>query len=212
MSQNFFDIKFQPSNWGMFGMMDRISYIQERFAIPWPQNVVKQGFQKELENSVEGAGNGQAADGPQQRNLFRPGTFPESRPPAGSSPSEDIDSIISDASKKYGVDENLLRNVIEQESGYNPEAVSEKGALGLMQLMPSTARELNVADPFNPRQNIEGGAKYLKSMLDRFDGNLPHALAAYNAGPGAVETYRGIPPYRETKNYVSSILNRLPEG
>jgi hypothetical protein len=114
---------------------------------------------------------------------------------------------IAEAAELYNLDPNLIRAIIRAESAFNPFAVSRAGAQGLMQLMPAVAEELNVLDPFDPRQNIFGGARYLRWLLDRNDGNLDLAVASYNAGPGAVARYNGIPPYRETRNYVSRILS-----
>ena len=118
----------------------------------------------------------------------------------------EILGIINEVSNKYDVDPKLIEALVKQESGFNPNAKSKAGALGLMQLMPSTAKDLGVTDPMDVRQNIEGGVKYVKSMLDRFNGNIILALAAYNAGPNAVKKYDGVPPYKETQNYVRSIL------
>lgn len=113
--------------------------------------------------------------------------------------------IIASVSEAHGVDPMLVRALIQVESGYRPKARSSKGAMGLMQLMPATARIYKVRNPFDPKANIEGGIRHLKSLIDRFDVEI--ALAAYNAGEGAVRKFKGIPPYRETRNYVTRILS-----
>lgn len=114
--------------------------------------------------------------------------------------------MISKISRKHGVDEKLVKAVIQQESGFNPKAKSHCGAMGLMQLMPGTAKTLGVTDAFNPVQNVDGGVRHLKWLLSKYNGNKILALAAYNAGSGAVDKYDGVPPYKETQNYVKSIL------
>ncbi len=117
-----------------------------------------------------------------------------------------FDSIIKAAAEKFNLDPDLIKAVIRQESNFNPNAVSKAGAMGLMQLMPETAKWLGVTNPFDPVQNIFGGAKYLRMLLDKFNGNLELALAAYNAGPANVEKHKGIPPFKETQDYVRNIL------
>ncbi len=115
-------------------------------------------------------------------------------------------AMIDNVAKKHGVDEKLVRALVRQESGFNPKATSHCGAMGLMQLMPATAKGLGVKDAYNPVENVEGGVKYLKNLLNKYNGNVILSLAAYNAGPGAVDKYDGVPPYSETQNYVKSIL------
>ena len=118
----------------------------------------------------------------------------------------DIQRMVSSACEKHNIDPKLVMAVIQQESNFNQNAISKAGAQGLMQLMPATAKSLGVTNAFNPEQNINGGVKYLKTLLDRFNGNKILALAAYNAGPNAVDKHNGIPPYKETQNYVRNIL------
>ncbi len=133
--------------------------------------------------------------------FLRERTFTATRP----APSL-FDPIIAEAAELYGLSKALIKAVIKAESDFDPRAVSKRGALGLMQIMPANLKPLQVNDPFNPRQNIMGGSRYLSQMLDRFDKNLHLALAAYNAGPGAVEQYNNIPPFPETQDYVQKVM------
>jgi len=121
-------------------------------------------------------------------------------------PQDSFDRLILRSARNHRVEPALVKAVIAAESNFQPRAVSRVGAQGLMQLMPATARMLGVSNPFHPGENVEGGTRYLRDMLDRY-GDLKHALAAYNAGPEAVDRYGGIPPYPETLDYVSKVLN-----
>ncbi|MEA5113818.1 MAG: lytic transglycosylase domain-containing protein [Geobacteraceae bacterium] len=121
--------------------------------------------------------------------------------------SAEFDPIIASLCSEYGVDRSLVKAVIHAESGYNPNAVSPKGAKGLMQLMPKTAQGLKVSNSFDPKDNIRGGIKYLRFLLDTFKGDVTLTLAAYNAGLSRVSQYGGVPPYEETRNYISRVLS-----
>lgn len=138
-------------------------------------------------------------------------TSPGASPGTGAQQGAQYSPLIEAAAARNGVDPAVLRGLIQQESGFDPSSRSSAGAVGLTQLMPSTAASLGVSDPLDPAQSIEGGARYLGEMLRRFGGNVEEALAAYNAGPGAVQQYGGVPPYAETQQYVSKVLGYAGE-
>jgi soluble lytic murein transglycosylase-like protein len=146
----------------------------------------------------------QQALGPQQHV---PAAFaPDAPAPV---PPEQINALVQQNADIWQVDPALIKSVIANESSFNANATSSVGAQGLMQLMPETAASLGVKNPYDPAQNVAGGTRYLKSLLDRFNGDTKLAVAAYNAGPGAVEKYNGVPPYTETQNYVQNVLGSL---
>jgi soluble lytic murein transglycosylase-like protein len=167
-------------------VIERINEINSKFA-KFNYNTQKINFQNEIEKA-------QAKIFAESKNMNENPDFNK------------FDSIISSVSNKYNIPVALIKSVIKQESNFNPQAVSPKGAKGLMQLMPETAKLLGVQDIFNPEENIEAGVKYLRMLLNKFDGDLIKALAAYNAGPDIVEKSNGIPNFNETKNYVKNVL------
>ena len=139
--------------------------------------------------------------------IYMPGesSFLGQNHPAMNIDRDGVESLVREAAERHHVDPALVRAVIETESNWNPGAVSRKGALGLMQLIPTTAQRFGVNDVFNPKQNVDAGVRYLKTLLDRYNGNLDLALAAYNAGEGSVDRAHGVPAFRETKNYVRKV-------
>ncbi|OGW60604.1 MAG: hypothetical protein A2V83_11475 [Nitrospirae bacterium RBG_16_64_22] len=151
-----------------------------------------------------------ARKGPQYQLVVREEKGTSGKPRLGGVPPavrEDHGRTIGAKSSAYNVDPELVKAIIRVESGYNAKAVSRKGAQGLMQLMPGTARRMRVENPFDPAQNIEGGVRYFKYLMGLFAGNVPLSLAAYNAGEEAVRRYGGIPPYAETRDYVTKVLH-----
>lgn len=126
--------------------------------------------------------------------------------PANSKETDRYDRLITAAAKRHGISFSLLKAIIKVESDYNPRAVSKKGAKGLMQIMPSTSKALRINNVFDPWENIMGGTQYFKQLFNRFEGKLPLALAAYNAGPEIVDRYKSIPPFQETENYVQKVM------
>lgn len=129
--------------------------------------------------------------------------------PTGAKPTADsVQAMCKEVAMKYGLDQAVFQALVQTESDFNPKLVSSAGAMGLAQLMPKTAEQLGVRDPFDPRQNLEGGAKYLAQMVKQFNGDMKLALAAYNAGPGAVTRAGGVPPFPETQDYVRKVISR----
>lgn len=201
---------------GVRQVQARIAQLQEQFGMPGgvPGADFSKKLQKEINKSME-SGADKAVEQtekiqslPKEQKTEAVQAGQKQSKVLGNMPLADakLSSLIDSAARKYKVDPKLVAAVAEVESNGRQEAVSSVGAIGVMQLMPDTAAALGV-DPYDKQQNIEGGAKYLRQMLDTFGGDLKKAVAAYNAGPGAVKAYGGIPPYKETQNYVSKVLD-----
>ena len=144
--------------------------------------------------------------------VISPAPPPPPAATAASEPGATVNALVANIARRHDVEPSLVDSVIRVESNYNPNAISPKGAMGLMQLIPSTARRFGVNDTFHPAQNIEGGVKYLKYLMQLYNGDERLALAAYNAGEGAVAKYKGIPPYAETQNYVYQVGKKLGQS
>jgi soluble lytic murein transglycosylase-like protein len=198
---------------GVRHIQERIAQLQAQFGMPG--NVPGMEFSKTLDKAIQRAGGtdqtqvvpeaGAASKTGQTqstKNALPAYSVNASLPLADQS----LSGLISEASQKYKVDPKLLSAIAEVESGGNQDETSSAGAVGVMQLMPDTAASLGV-NPYDKQQNVEGGAKYLRQMLDTFGGDVSKAVAAYNAGPQAVKDYGGIPPYKETQNYVNKVLD-----
>lgn len=190
----------------------RIAAIQEQFGMPG--GVPGMPFQRKLDSEIEKARGVRGADAAAAHRDAAQDAAPKALRAAGAKGTTEalpiadkpLADLVREASAKFGVDPKLVSAVAEVESGGNQNAVSGAGAVGVMQLMPETAAGLGV-NPYDEKENVEGGAKYIKEMLDTFGGDVKKAVAAYNAGPQAVKDYGGVPPYRETQNYVNKVLD-----
>ena len=194
---------------GVEAIQARISEIQRRFGIEGPVPGTAVGFQRALDAELkknDGATPPQTAGTGTTTKADAAKVTPSGASTQLSGASNETTRFIQEAAAKYGLDSRLVAAVAEAESSGNQSEVSDVGAVGVMQLMPDTAAALGV-NPYDEKQNIEGGAHYLKQMLDTFGGDMKKAIAAYNAGPQAVKDYGGVPPYAETQNYVNKVLD-----
>ncbi|VBB08095.1 prokaryotic transglycosylase active site [Lucifera butyrica] len=171
---------------GMTEVLNRISRIEQRFTRPAASSGAFSAVMANAQQKIADPGTGAAGSGQDKDTVTR---------------------MLYAAANKYGVDPQLALAVAQTESGLSPAAQSTAGAVGIMQLMPATAQSLGVNDIYDSRENIDGGVRYLKQMLTNFNGNVAHAVAAYNAGPQAVKDYNGVPPYPETRAYVAKVLS-----
>ncbi|MEN6644110.1 MAG: lytic transglycosylase domain-containing protein [Armatimonadia bacterium] len=183
---------------GLSATLGRVSEIQQKLKALQPSDVTA------VTEAVPAAPGSFASAVAEAESAYRP---TRARKTAFLSPTR-FDDLIRTTAAKYGVDPDLIHAVVQAESGYDPDCRSGAGAQGLMQLMPGTARSLGVSNAFDPSQNLDGGVRYLRQQIQRF-GEIDLALAAYNAGPGAVQAHDGIPPYRETQAYVKRVMQNL---
>lgn len=184
---------------GISQVLQRITNIEDRFS---PNKASKNN---KFQSYVDGAMNTKVNQN-SSTSKTNSSSYLGSKAVATNAPA-DINALINQSANKYGVDPKLVSAVAQAESNYTPSAVSDAGAVGVMQLMPDTASSLGVTNIYDPRDNIEGGVKYIKQLLNTFDGDVSKAVAAYNAGPQAVKNYNGVPPYAETQNYVKKVLD-----
>ena len=184
---------------GINEVMQRISDIENRFGVHANQAKSPGSFQTMLQGEIQNAQAAPSAKAAHSTAASQQGT-------GETAAASSTDAMLQASARKYNVDSRLVSAVAEAESGYHQSAVSDAGAVGVMQLMPDTAAALGV-NPYDEAQNIDGGTKYLKQLLDSFGGDVTKAVAAYNAGSQAVRDYNGVPPYRETQNYVNKVLD-----
>ncbi|MEA3283790.1 MAG: lytic transglycosylase domain-containing protein [Synergistota bacterium] len=192
-----------PDFQGIREVMERIGHLRRKMGIETPSSSVDfDSALKEAEGNKAVESKDKESSNLRDDGLSGAGSIVRSMV---ASSGDSLKNTASAIARRYGVDERLVHSVISVESAWRPDAVSPKGAVGLMQLMPGTAKMLGV-DPDDPVQNIEGGVKYLSRLSEKYNGDLEKTLAAYNAGPGRVDSYGGIPPFRETENYVRKVL------
>lgn len=212
-------MRTDPAGWGVVKMMQRIEALESRFKsmIPMPpvdhfaEQLKEQAqAQQPVAETPETDGlHGMPVPKRSVDELLRTQEYAAPSAMGAGAGAGNLEELIRAAAAENDIDENLLRAVIKTESNFNPAATSPKGAMGLMQLMPGTARMYGVANPYDASENLNAGSRHLRMLLDSYDGNVKNALAAYNAGQKAVETYNGVPPYKETQNYVTKIMGMI---